>query len=663
MTWFSTIPTVIVLASIIYLPGLLITLGYTRRPWLLAGLSPLLSASVLAIAALLSGAIPGTWGIPLIIAVTAVLAVLSWTSAYLLRPRHRSARRYNQTVEKTSLRIKLLTGCALVINAFMVLVMFVIPTHGANAINQIYDTPFHFSVIRWIIDNADASSLHTVKLDGTANSIFYPSLWHGWVSLGSLVTGASIPLAVNASTLVILLFIWPLCMGTLTKTIVGDQKPYAYPIVIALASIFGAFPWNFLSFGPLYSNQFSYAIAPAYMAVLLLLIRYLLAGRFKAWQPLCGMVCTILLGFIAFTFAQPNSLFTLAVLIFPALCMGILELGMQGGKKPLLISVVAVIALVILAVFLWIKVHDASFMQRTVTWVWPPYHTPLKGLLATLSLATTGGGAQIGLAMLVLAALIYSLFKPYRWLAISYVLISFLYWLASSVNGTFRDYATGFWYHDSTRLSAAMVLIALPLLAILFSTGIEYIFSTLSSSSQKNWLIVACALALVGMNAQAYTGSNLDSKRFSISSATDKADYHFLNEGENKFMSTVQEKITGDKKIANNPFDGSALGYPLFKTNVLFPAFEGNWMGKPTKDQTIIRTGLAEVVNKPDVVCPAVKDLNIGYVIRLGRDTEELNYDPERWKGIDKINSDTKGFKLIAQEGKLSLYKITACNN
>ena len=78
-------------------------------------------------------------------------------------------------------------------------------------------------------------------------------------------------------------------------------------------------------------------------------------------------------------------------------------------------------------------------------------------------------------------------------------------------------------------------------------------------------------------------------------------------------------------------------------------------------------------INKDSKVCAAVKRAKSSYLLILDRsdykvDESDSNYmksmyasyEIKKWKGIDKVNDKTPGFKSILAQGNMRLYKITA---
>src|SRR5690606_3674599 len=64
---------------------------------------------------------------------------------------------------------------------------------GADHPNQLYDGLFHLNVVEFILQNADASSMHMTMAAPAAQTSFYPALWHAVVSLIVPISGGVVP--------------------------------------------------------------------------------------------------------------------------------------------------------------------------------------------------------------------------------------------------------------------------------------------------------------------------------------------------------------------------------------------------------------------------------------------------------------------------------------
>lgn len=655
MAWLGTTAPFLVLLATIYLPGAVLVAVFARRIWVIVGLAPLISAGVLGIAALATGSGRVEWGFRPLIAVVGILLVLALAARQMLvaRGRLRSGQRYTLRLDRMSI---IAIACALLINGIVVVCQYIKPVNGPESVIQLYDTPFHFSVIRWILDSGDASPLHSAAVDGaTSGSTFYPSLWHAWVALGYSSAGGSLALAVNASLLVVLTTVWPIGVAVLTRTVLGPGRQRAVVVSLGVAGLFSVFPWLFLSFGVLYSNLFSYALAPEFIALILLLLRSR-AGTKEHWLPSAAGVA---LGFVAFALAQPNTLFTVAVLTYPYLCVRLTEAVPARVRYRRAIQGLVVVLFSGAVAAMWKTVHDLPFMARTVTWQWPAFDTPWGAIRSVIDLGMNQSPPQPLLAALVLVGLATLLFSRCRWIIVSYLLMATLYVLASSTSGWFRDLATGFWYHDSTRLSAALVIVLVPILAVGIDTTVSLVTPKRFHGETRLLFVTLCVVSVVA--AVTLTGQALGLRRTSLSIDSDGSTQRFVDSGELAFMEQVRQAVGPDAVIANNPYDGSAFGYSMLNIDVLFRSFPGNWISPLGSDYSSVMSGLSDLGDNPTVVCPAVERLGVGYVLHLGNNQKTLNYDPDSWKGIDDVVGTTDGFQVVLKDGNMVLYKIVGC--
>ena len=108
----------------------------------------------------------------------------------------------------------------------------------------------------------------------------------------------------------------------------------------------------------------------------------------------------------------------------------------------------------------------------------------------------------------------------------------------------------------------------------------------------------------------------------------------------------------------------------LTNLNVYYKAWEGNWMGKPTRENQLISTKLNEITSDSGVK-EAVKSTGARYLILLDRSDYTTNsedptkmtrcnasYIKSSWHGIDAINDDSSGFTKVLEQGDMRLYRI-----
>lgn len=196
MAWLSVIVPALVLAAILYVPGIAVNALFLRKRLYTVGFAPVTGAAILGFASLASGVIPGHWSLKFVlcceVGVFVVVAGIMWLCGS--RPRHWLENYKRLFSGWAGSRAIALLG-ALIVNAVIAIGVFVRSVPSPQAFFSTYDTPFHMSVIRWLIESGDGSSLHSAAVDGTVGSHFYPALWHGWVSM--VISGLGTPMTVR----------------------------------------------------------------------------------------------------------------------------------------------------------------------------------------------------------------------------------------------------------------------------------------------------------------------------------------------------------------------------------------------------------------------------------------------------------------------------------
>ena len=664
MAWLSVIVPALVLAAILYVPGIAVNALFLRKRLYTVGFAPVTGAAILGFASLASGVIPGHWSLKFVlcceIGVFIVVAGIMWLCGS--RPRDWLENYKRLFSGWAGSRAIALLG-ALIVNAVIAIGVFVRSVPSPQAFFSTYDTPFHMSVIRWLIESGDGSSLHSAVVDGTVGSHFYPALWHGWVSMVISGLGTPMTVAINASCLVILLSVWPLSAAVLTDVLFGEKFKSAPVFALFASSLFAAYPWGLLAFGVLYSNFFSYALAPAYLAAFVALLRGIVSRAVRGAE-LCGLILIAIGGFASIALAQPNSVFTLAVILFPYLIALAFDQTHRRSGSLLKATTVSVL-LVLLAAAAWYGLYKAPFMQRTVTWRWDSFESPLRAFLSVIILSTNTSvryNGQLLLALCVAIGVVLAVKYRRTWLVISYAFIAFLYVLSAGFEGDFRNMATGFWYHDSYRPAGAMSILAVPLMALALAWCYDKLFANQKASLRPAALLRggAFAVVLVVIAAVTLTGGNMRWRIALMKDAAEDRASHYTDSDEIAFMDEAR-KITGTEgKVANDPFDGSMFGYATSGLPVVFTSMPGNWIGQMTPDAHVIIDDLYKVSEDPQEICPVIQRENIRYVIVLERHRQVFD-EHSPWKGIRNITPETPGFERVLERGPYSLYKITAC--
>ncbi|TCD54156.1 hypothetical protein EJ419_03675 [Alloscardovia theropitheci] len=686
--WIQFLMSVAITLILVYLPGTLI-MRSLKVSWLFAiVLAPAVSvAAYVALGIILSALhIRGNWAtiaLPIILLSILVFAV----ALHIARSKSTGidGKECNQV---GSLLAKGNYKVALLYLAFAVVVsvlLFLKNLDTAASYMQLYDNAWHLGIIRDFLAHGDFSPMHSGSIIATQGSAFYPTGYHTIVALVSSVSHISITVASNAVVFVEIVVILPLSVYLLFS-IVFKNNPLLMYVGAVVPLMFQTFPWLFITFGPLWSNLLATSVAPAIFAVLIIL--------FDARTSLYERIVAGIYSLFAFIFAavtQPNTIFTLAVLIVPfvfsqisAYCVPISD---KRTRRIVVNSIYAGFVVFIAAA--WLFLYHASFMQRTVTWNWDKIGNLYQVARDVYLLGFSAAEGQPILAVLVAVGIIVTFIRRrYLWMTLSYTIFCVFYMASAGTEGRIKHLLTGFWYTDYHRLASSAVLVALPLAALGLACVVSIVVSgyklidTKHNEVNERVLAVVVVLVLVVSVFMPYTPRDTAKESYNAFGAVAR-DINYWNASnqpksytaaESNFVKAIQREIPADAVVLNNPYDGSAYAWGEDGLNVFYKAWQGNWMGKPTDDSREIMSHLNDIATN-EHVCAAVNNIKAQYVIQLDQkdywevegNTDRLQsiyagYSSSEWVGINSITNQTPGFTLVTERDGMKLYKINSCS-
>ena len=136
------------------------------------------------------------------------------------------------------LRVTLTTAAAFIAAIAAIIIQLMTVFGRPENISQTFDAIVHLNTIRYAMDTANASAFH---IGATSDIAFYPNAWHALVTLSGLVSGSSVPVAVNAANIAIGAVAWPASVIALSLTTLGNRMAVGIAAA-ALSTGFGAFP-------------------------------------------------------------------------------------------------------------------------------------------------------------------------------------------------------------------------------------------------------------------------------------------------------------------------------------------------------------------------------------------------------------------------------------
>ena len=665
--WISAAPAILIALALLLGPGLAVLaplrMGLVARV-ALAGPISIVTIGV-------AGMVFGPIGVTFAVWQPAVLALAAAGLVWLAR------RRLVAPPRDTAPPWPLAIAWAVSAVAIGVVAFAAVPS--PNLVSQTYDNVFHLSAIASILDQGDASSLTLRTLIEPGRSFaFYPSGWHSLVVLIVQLTGAAIPVAVNAAWLAVSAAVWLPGVAWLTQACLPRTAPAAAAAVaLPLGAAFGAMPYALLTWGTLYPTFLATALLPAAVAVPVLAWR----GR-RAVRPAvrARVVATAVVGVAvtaaAIAIGQPRVLATYALLlaipVIGVIVTALVRGWRAGGRARRRVGVTllggAVAAVVVGAAAFWYLVTRLGLFERplddrlggpqadAIQPIW------VGGLQVLGQSWLTGAGTTATWPSLLLAAAIIlgalvAVRRPrLRWLIASYLLIAVLFILAAGTDDVVTKLATALWYKDKYRLSSALPVLGVPLATLGILSAAAWARRRVSGSRRRlavtgAWIVTitsAVSLAFSGMSSSIGAVFHLPetAARSAVVSRTQIA-----------FFAALDETIPAGQRVLGDPWDGSAWTLVFGEREPVFPHVNGQW----DADRQTLAWRLAEIDTDPEV-CAALDRLRVRYV----------TYAPHVFGGGDPSGNHFPGphaavdaglFTLVATDGDARLYRIDQCGD
>jgi hypothetical protein len=652
----SAAPDVLVCVGLFFVPGLLVTyLGGLRgiTAWATA---PLVTVAVAAAVAVLGGLFGFRFGVWPVAAAIVVMAGVSAGLAALLRAR--GAERPPRDPRRYSLAVVIGAIAAVVIGG----VTFVTGVRRPDAINQTWDSVFHYNAIRYIEQTGKASPLTIGSLGQPGGKgTFYPDAWHVLAALLAELTGATVPVAAAVTCLVIAVLVWPLSCLLLARHLfgaVGGRATAAAVITGLLSSLFGAFPWMMTGWGVLWPNALGMALAPAGVALGMSITRISNRDTYGAQRWFFAVTAAW-----AIAIAHPNSALSVAVIcVFPVLMAVGPRLAGLYRRHTVATTLVLLVTAPVVAV-------GAEFAYRlpavrlVMAQFWSPFQTPGQAAVSALNNSTDGQAAEWLLAAFFLIGVIACfVWRQRRWLVCAELLIVALYIGSAGSGSHLARLFTGLWYDDSHRIAATLPIVAIPLTTMgVLAVGewldrVPFRAAVAARPALALAIPIAVGTAVAVATAAQSVPRNADTVGISFSTS---ADAPLVSPAKLQFLKTVARLVPASALVADNPTGGTAYLFALSGTHVLFPQ-----MGPTSNDNdmTYLAHNLVQLGRNPQA-CNLVRRYRVGYMIIAPE--RYLNPWPQTFYAGVAYPGRAAGFRLIASaaDGQLRLYKITICQS
>ncbi|WP_236968264.1 DUF6541 family protein [Microbacterium aurantiacum] len=644
--WLSAVPSILIGGALVLLPGAAVVVaGWGVRSLIAWLFAPAISIAIIAVASSVGPLVGLTWSLLPVAIVTAIAALVAWAvSRWVARDNSVDPQPWDQG----RARAFYAAGVGAVAAAVAVSVQLMTAFGSPENISQTFDNIVHLNAIRLALDLGDAS---VVAIGSTSDIAFYPNGWHSIVTLVAQLGGGSIPLAVNAANIAIFAIAWPVSALALGATLFA-ARPAALAVTAALTPGFAAFPLLLLDFGVLYPNATGYAVLPAGLAAVWMLLT--VRGRDRVRALLLLLVTCAAVGI-----SHPNAFLALFALAF-AVVITESALAAWAAKTrrarlaPLLVIVVMTVALV----GLWRFGRTNAGMS-----VWGAWQSTAQAFGEAALIAPRGYPITIATSVLLLVGMIAIVRRPVRWLrvALPFATAAFLFIVVSGIptGTTLRDLITNPWYNDSYRLAAILPIAGIPVAvvgALVLLDAVSRIFHRRSWPELLRFLLVTgltallLLLAATGPNVTAMIERAQGSYRLSDSSP-------LLTQDEQALIDRLDETVPDDAVIVVNPWTGGSLAYALGERDVL----TRHVFSARSADEEFIDANLENIGSDPEV-CTVVDRLDVEYVLDFGSQNVWNNKAAggER-AGLNDLDPSDKLVLVDSQGDDARLFQIVGC--
>jgi hypothetical protein len=371
LSWLTSLPALLAALAVVILPGAALawSLGFRRTS--LLGLAPVLSLSIAGVGAVLAPFVRMEWGIGVVLVTAALASAAAW--ALTRRPWQRQeATAVQRAVQQGDGWPTLAAGAIGVGVGALLIARRVMQLIGEpDNISQRYDNVFHLNAVRFVLDTGNASTLNLGSMAGGTGGLssVYPAVWHSLAALVTQLTGASVPVSVNAVNLVASAVIWPISVVFLTRVVIGP-RPVGLMAAGVLSAGFLAFPYLLLVWGPLFPNLLSVSALPAGVAAVIFVCRLsptLREPPLRAWLALLVAVPGLALSHMS----AVNALLAFSIpVVLARLFLYIRELiRTKAAPRKFVVVALASVAGAVAVVVAWQKLRPAPYNG------WVPHQT------------------------------------------------------------------------------------------------------------------------------------------------------------------------------------------------------------------------------------------------------------------------------------------------
>ncbi len=425
-------------------PGLLCTRALRLRGLPALATATGLTCTIVGAAATLTthGVTPLRWSLPLLIAATAVSALVAYGIGRLLpAPPARDGHLLRRAAAIGTGVGTLSLGLALFLSI-----------RRLDAVVAQPDANYHLNSIRSILLHGDASSLDGGVFLYDRPHSYYPSTFHAIAASASQLTGLQPVFVANAVSVICGSLIWTLGCVLLCRQAFGRNGAALIAGGVA-ASTFVAMPFWIAGYGPLWPLVLGYAVVPGLIACLLSLLG--LAQRDTIGRPQSAVLLVTTAGGLGFV--HPAALATVVLIAYPLGIFGVVRWARTRSWAVALPSIVA--AVVALPLIWWAATREPTIRGFAKGYAVGPTAGHRQAAVELLTSSAGGSKELVLTSIVVVIGLLACLWNRRLWWAVgTYLLLTGLYFCVAAVSTELTRLVTVFWYNERPRVAALIPL-------------------------------------------------------------------------------------------------------------------------------------------------------------------------------------------------------------
>ncbi|QWF80206.1 DUF6541 family protein [Amycolatopsis sp. CA-230715] len=648
-TYSSTIGVYLL---VLVVPGGLVGFAAGLRGWALAGLAPLLTYTATGLAGPWLSYVDLPYNVGTAAASTVLLAGIAFGVRKLAEARGWvSATEDRPPVEWTRGAHLAVAACVVVATALSIYVVLA-ATGGTNAVFQRWDTVFHANGIRYIADTGDGGlfGMSTVNYYEPGGALFYPNAYHLVAALVYNLSGASIPVVLNAVTVPVA-GIFALSMVAMVRQFGGRAMLAGSTALIAATATTGAY------------ESVSSGLLPFALGIVLTPLAALVLQRFLE-RPGVDTASVLAISAAGLLASHSSCLFGGILFALPVLIQRWWRREGKVGRDLLWLLPTGAAAAVLAAPMVLGAIGFTSGAYPYKPWASGiPVPSALGQLLTFRQVLDQPQTWLAGLLVVGIVAI--STLGRMRWVGLSAVLLSGIFVLVACFGA--QSFVVAFsrpWWNDRFRL---MALAAIPLI-LLAGHGLAELQRLVSRAvANLSWvklrprlpatLGLTTAVVMVAVLAVVTNGFYTAANATAVAYA-----YHNGPASEHREPPVTRNEITAmlelekiakpGEMVLNDRLDGTAWVYAIAGVRPV----AGNYdPGVPPKDAAYLTDHFREYKTNPEVRA-AVERLDVGHVL-LGTGTIER--EPVRIRGLGLTDLDHRDFlKVVYRNPGAVIYEI-----